>query len=1130
MVVMMTTMWWGGRSGGGGGVYSEWRRQRRRCGCGDVGVVPVVMMLMVRWHGGCGGGGDDRGMRRGGGRRLAGEAPAAAKREKGRLGIKGKEIVDNVVQKLSANTIVPGMFKLDLEPLAPKSQLNANSKPLYATCKKSMFDDVHDLCILDFVKNVNSSAKSTKQHKKQNIWKPTGHVFTEVGFKWKTTGKTFTIVGNSCPLTKITSANVVQIVLWYLDSGCSKHMTGNRSQLMNFISKFLGTVRFGNDHIARIIGSGPGLQCMTPATSISGLIPNAVSQQPFPVAAAPRAVDLADSPVSMSINQDAPSASIPSKKEQKHSPSISQDKVFLIKLKWIYKVKIDEFGGVLKNKAKLVAQGFRQEEGIDFEESFAPVARIETIRIFIANVAHKNMTIFQKDVKTTFLNGELKEEVENGIVELYFVRTEYQLDDIFTKPLPRERFNFLIEKLGMRSMSPETLKCLTEEEDENMNPIATQQAALDNALVPSEKRLKIEDNTIKMIGKQMVTTSSWIRKSAELTLKYSVRFFRINPYTPRDDTLLGTLKFISKPEDYQKYGALISDGMINQDIKDSKAYKTYLYYATGKVSPKKARKFKKPVSPKLKTVLASPKEPNQKVSKKKAPAKTDRGKGIELLSDVALLEDAQLKETLRKSKQETHKLQASSSSEGADFESEGDCEDESNDVHEEDGNDDDSGNDDDEEDDDVAKELYGDLNITQGLKDTDMSNVEQGGEDQQNAFHESGFVQKEEDVHVTLKTIHDKTEDINSLMNTSTVPPPPPPVNPSSHPTIIPQQQTSDFTTTTYPTMTLPEIPNFASLFWFDERVFALETKVSNFNQTSQFAKAISLIPGIFNNYLASKLKEEVNVAASYAVATSLSEFKLKKILIDKIKRNESINISDIQRNLYNALVESYNTDKDILSTYGNVVTLKRERDDQDKDEDTFAGSDRGTKRKKSSKDDKPSKGSKSKESNKPLPLIEDQGRQVVPVDYFINNDLEYLKGGSSSSKYVTSTTRTKATKIITVTSVKVMRWYEYGYLKEIVVRRDDNVLHEFTEGDFPRLNLRDIEDMLLLLVQKKLSNLDMDDRTVLHDIASSLEMDYLSKRHWSNLEKKRSRIMIKSIDKLLFERRLMRRLEKFVG
>ncbi|GJU90241.1 retrovirus-related pol polyprotein from transposon TNT 1-94 [Tanacetum coccineum] len=87
------------------------------------------------------------------------------------------------------------------------------------------------------------------------------------------------------------------------------------------------------------------------------------------------------------------------------------DNVFLIKLKWIYKVKTDESGRVLKNKARLVAQGFRQEEGIDFEESFAPVARIEAIRIFVANAAHKNMTIYQMDVKTAFLNGKLKDEV-----------------------------------------------------------------------------------------------------------------------------------------------------------------------------------------------------------------------------------------------------------------------------------------------------------------------------------------------------------------------------------------------------------------------------------------------------------------------------------------------------------------------------------------------------------------------------------------------------------------------------------------------------------------------------------------------------------------------------------------------
>ncbi|GJY54611.1 retrovirus-related pol polyprotein from transposon TNT 1-94 [Tanacetum coccineum] len=87
------------------------------------------------------------------------------------------------------------------------------------------------------------------------------------------------------------------------------------------------------------------------------------------------------------------------------------DQVMVSTLKWIYKVKLDELGGDLKNKARLVARGYRQEEGIDFEESFAPVTRLEAIRIFLALVAHMNMVVDQMDVKTALLNGNLREEV-----------------------------------------------------------------------------------------------------------------------------------------------------------------------------------------------------------------------------------------------------------------------------------------------------------------------------------------------------------------------------------------------------------------------------------------------------------------------------------------------------------------------------------------------------------------------------------------------------------------------------------------------------------------------------------------------------------------------------------------------
>ncbi|GKA79460.1 retrovirus-related pol polyprotein from transposon TNT 1-94 [Tanacetum coccineum] len=206
------------------------------------------------------------------------------------------------------------------------------------------------------------------------------------------------------------------------------------------------------------LGSGPGLQCMTPATSSSGLIPNLIPQKP------------PDSPVSTSIYQDAPSTSIPSSQEQEHSSIISQgfeespktphfhDDPLYESLhedstsqgsssnvrpihtsfeslgRW---TKDHPIANVIGDPSRSVSSkkqlqtdaiwcyfdafltsvepnNFKQamqDEGIDFEESFTPVARIEAIRIFVANAVNKNITIFQMDVKTTFLNGELKQEV-----------------------------------------------------------------------------------------------------------------------------------------------------------------------------------------------------------------------------------------------------------------------------------------------------------------------------------------------------------------------------------------------------------------------------------------------------------------------------------------------------------------------------------------------------------------------------------------------------------------------------------------------------------------------------------------------------------------------------------------------
>ncbi|GJW60682.1 retrovirus-related pol polyprotein from transposon TNT 1-94 [Tanacetum coccineum] len=127
-----------------------------------------------------------------------------------------------------------------------------------------------------------------------------------------------------------------------------------------------------------------------------------------------------------------------------------------MKLKWLWKNKKDEDETVIRNKARLVAKGYAQEDGIDFEESFAPVARLEAVRIFVAYVAHKSFSIYQMDVKTAFLNGPLKEEVyvaqPDGFVDPDHPEKVYRLRKVLygLKQAPRawydELLNFLMSK------------------------------------------------------------------------------------------------------------------------------------------------------------------------------------------------------------------------------------------------------------------------------------------------------------------------------------------------------------------------------------------------------------------------------------------------------------------------------------------------------------------------------------------------------------------------------------------------------------------------------------------------------------------------------------------------------------
>nr|GEV82423.1 hypothetical protein [Tanacetum cinerariifolium] len=186
----------------------------------------------------------------------------------------------------------------------------------------------------------------------------------------------------------------------------------------------------------------------------------------------------------------------------------------------------------------------------------------------------------------------------------------------------------------------------------------------------------------------------------------------------------------------------------------------------------------------------------------------------------------------------------------------------------------------------------------------------------------------------------------------------------------------------TAPSILLQNLPKFGSLFRFDHRLKTLEDNFSEFVQTNQFAGAVSSIPRIVQRYMDQRKNEAVKVKVqvskilpkikqtvneqleaevltwssnssntSYAVVADLLEMDLKKILIEKMEGNKSIHRSNEQRNLYKALVEAYESDKIILDTYGNTVTLKSRDDDADKDEEPSAGSDRGSKRRRKGKE-----------------------------------------------------------------------------------------------------------------------------------------------------------------------------------
>nr|GEV51715.1 retrovirus-related Pol polyprotein from transposon TNT 1-94 [Tanacetum cinerariifolium] len=291
--------------------------------------------------------------------------------------LKGKNVIEKDATPNKAKVIAPEMFKLDLEPLSPKVLENR---------------DAH----IDYIKHTQENANI--------LWELVKHV------------RALRPLDNDLyssyneDLGKLKPKADIGIFVGYAPAKKAYRIYNKRTRLI------IETIHVTFDELTTMaseqFSSGPVPQLLTPGTLSSGLVPNHPSSTPYvpptkndwdimfqpmfdeflnpppsvvslvPAVAARRPGDPTGLPVSTLIDQNAPSSSNPSTQKQEKFPIISQ-----------------------------VAKGYGQEEGINFEESFAPVARIEAIRIFIANAANKNMTIYQMDVKMAFLNGELREVV-----------------------------------------------------------------------------------------------------------------------------------------------------------------------------------------------------------------------------------------------------------------------------------------------------------------------------------------------------------------------------------------------------------------------------------------------------------------------------------------------------------------------------------------------------------------------------------------------------------------------------------------------------------------------------------------------------------------------------------------------
>nr|GEZ79145.1 hypothetical protein [Tanacetum cinerariifolium] len=586
----------------------------------------------------------------------------------------------------------------------------------------------------------------------------------------------------------------------------------------------------------------------------------------------------------------------------------------------------------------------------------------------------------------------------------------------------------------------------------------------------------------------------------------------------RDDFMFTTVRVISKHQDTQVYGAILLQHLTNQAMLEYEAYMTYR--ATGEKTPKPKSTKKKAdseSSPKPKPTQASKGKRIKTSAKGDKPVKmkqsATKSKGLTVLSEAALSEADQMKLATERSKKEFRISHASVSGDRVDIMSktfsQGEDDEEKDEHDSEDDNDEhDNANDNDDEDDD-QENICGETESDDDKDDFVHPNLSTYNENDQEEKDEEEKANDDDEVSSDQKVMGGEQEDEED-----------------------------------------------------DELVSSLDSELSELKQTDSFTEVVSSIPGIVNNYLGFKMKDAVNVAVQLQSNKLREEAQaendkflkqidsnIKAIIKDQVKAQAQASGTQSSFNEFLATpidfsafimnrLKIHDLTQDVLTDptyylmkgmYKSVVELEYHL------EEVF----------KATNDQLDWHNTEGRpyphDLSKPLPLIQNaRGRQVIPFDHFINNDLEYLKGVSLSKKYTTLITKTKAADyghvkwieykvprsiwslkqvvydkhaywetyhwgpkrqkfygyatntetsndvysrhmIIAITSLKIMEFFGYKHMEEITVRRQDDRLFKFREGDFKRLRRQDIEDMLLLFVQGKLTNLNLDERFALN-------------------------------------------------